>query len=183
MAVKLTLVPAEAELREDGLESFAPERVLRRPGDRHEPVAVGRDFDWLSDAALKQRIDLRVAISLVLERRLALRDLDSAGVKNDLIAQLNREAEGTRPEAPLWSASADYLRSLLVSRSAETRSVDSVPVPTRLRERLARVWPLQATDEPNELSAAIRWEIAAVAQGMTMSEWAFRTALKVENEL
>jgi hypothetical protein len=89
-------------------------------------------------------------------------------------ALLDRAAARSRATQALSAASADYLRAL--SCRTWRRNQPELDLPVRLLDRLAgREGEVLAHVELIE--SAIRWEIAAVLTGRTMSCWGSETIL------
>jgi hypothetical protein len=139
----------------------------RRPGELHEalPLPEG-SAQAIATQAADAGVGLDVAASLVLEAGLIADDtrMSSWGQGR----QSNHEA------LALPEASARYLRALTVGRKRSGAAVlprGSVAVPVRLVPRLAAA-SIGHLIGAIELEVAITWEVAAVRQGRTMSEWA-----------
>jgi hypothetical protein len=151
---------------EDLLTLQAP----RRPGELHEALPLSEDFaQAIATQATQAGVGLDVAASLVVEAGLIADDTQlTTGAQEP---QSNHEA------LALPEASARYLRALTVGRrrGAPVLPRGSVAVPVRLVPRLAAA-SIERLVGAIELEVAIAWEIAAVRQGRTMSEWALMQA-------
>jgi hypothetical protein len=156
-------------------------RVPRRPGERREPLSIDvpRCLRELADA---RGIDPACAAELCLERALVLSDLAAVDCSN-LYDELLKRASSAPITLPLPGAAASYLQTLLVARDhrdlAASAAPDQMPLTVALR-LFPRVYSV--IDELGrfgevELGQALALEIAAVANGRTMSEWAAVAAL------
>ncbi len=152
------------------VEDLLSLREPRRPGELHEALPLPADSaQAIATQATHAGVGLDVAASLVVE----------AG----LIADDTRMAAGGQGPQPshealaLPEASARYLRALTVGRrrGAPVLPRGSVAVPVRLVPRLAAA-STERLIGAIELEVAIAWEVAAVRQGRTMSEWALMQA-------
>ena len=152
-----------------------PMAILRRPGERHEVIAVPTESAaQLTQAAAYSGISLDLAVTLLAEAELALIWLRMTGRWENFAAH---------PGAPvaLSAAEADYLRALTVGRKRRTppkATQTVVSVPVRL---VARCSPDLLPGLPGELDLeqAIAWEAAALREGLQMGEWLMRQALLV----
>ncbi|MFP5363215.1 MAG: hypothetical protein ACLGI5_10865 [Thermoleophilia bacterium] len=152
-----------------------PTVVLRRPGERHEVIAVPTEnAAELAQAAACSGISLDLSVTLLAEAELAVIWLRMTGRWENFAAH---------PGAPvaLSAAEADYLRALTVGRKAKAppkAAQTVVSVPVRL---VARCSPDLLRGLPGEVSLeqAIAWEAAALREGLQMGEWLMRQALLV----
>src|SRR5688500_16354678 len=91
-----------------------PMAILRRPGERHEVIAVpSESAAQLTQAAAYSGISLDLAVTLLAEAKLALIWLRMTGRWENFAAH---------PGAPvaLSAAEADYLRALTLGRKPRT---------------------------------------------------------------
>jgi hypothetical protein len=150
-----------------------PMAILRRPGERHEVIAVPTESAaQLTQAAAYSGISLDLAVTLLAEAELAVIWLRMTGTWENFAAHPG-------PAVALSAAEADYRRALTVGRKPKTpprarQTVVSVPV--RL---VARCSPDLLRGLPGEiaLEQAIAWEAAALREGLQMGEWLMRQAL------
>jgi hypothetical protein len=154
----------------------APSLPLRpgRPGELLEPAPVTAGGQRLSEVAGQLRVDVDVAAALAAERSLLLSEL---GDDTDRAARVLDSHAHASVGTPIGAAEAAYLRSLQTRAAAQRRLDDcpSVRIPARLRRRVSEL-RFDALSEI-ELQQAVDWEQAAVLEGRTMSEWAWRTLL------
>lgn len=152
-----------------------PTVVLRRPGERHEVIAVPTEnAAELAQAAASSGISLDLAVTLLAEAELTLIWLRTTGRWENFTAP-------SGPAVALSAAEADYLRALTVGRKPKTppkATQTVVSVPVRL---VARCSPDLLPKLPGELDLeqAIGWEAAALREGLQMGEWLMRQALVV----
>jgi hypothetical protein len=175
--VRPNLTVVEPDGRPDGaarfgLENLADARQFSwRPGDRCEAVAF-RDRDALQEvtfAATRAGIDPRLAVILLAEQHLCASGLDDAEVEHlDLLA---RRQEVQIRLAPANRAYLRNLRSRVSAGEAPRIELGPLPIPVRLIDRLLSTGPDTCLDA-DRLPAALNWERAAIASGMTMGEWA-----------
>lgn len=124
-------------------------------------------------AAAEASLPVDVAGTLVAEAALLLERLDGRRIRG-AGALLDRAAGRSRPTQALSAGSADYLRAL--SCRTWRRNQPELDLPLRVLERAGnRAGELVARTEL--LEGAIRWEIAAVMRGRTMSCWGSETVL------
>lgn len=148
-------------------------RVFRRPGEMHEAYPLSEKATArLSISAQRRGVALDVAASLLLEAGLVVADIGPD------VAALRHVVEP--PTSALTGAEAGYVRSLTIGcrpGSGADRRRPHVAIPVRLLSRLA---DRSADDliDAVDLETAISWEIAAIQDGRTMTEWVFRAALR-----
>lgn len=157
--------------------------VLRRPGDHIETLWMkdgGVALRGLREAARHRQLHPDTAAAIVLERRLVTESL--ADLSDCPIDRLNHLSASQRPEVELWSAHSAYISHLLhgarSGQSSWPQNSAKISVPIRLIDRLAGDIPGQIEPPNIELRHAVNWEIAALLRGETLSEWAYRSALK-----
>jgi hypothetical protein len=166
-----------------GQEQGPPRRARAgRPGDRREPwrLTVTNGLQEVRADAKEAQLELSLSVSLVVERRLILRDLARVGASgNEQL--LDKAAREVVPATQLAPTSSAYLRSLNVGSDRLREEGDEVAIvslPLRLVDRIREVWPPRPILRKGELTGALSWEVAAVLRGLTMSEWAFLVALE-----
>jgi hypothetical protein len=116
-------------------------------------------------------IGLEGTAALVVEHWLTLRDLP---LGEPARALLRDAAAGARIERPLPAAARTYLSALMRVRPVEPeREPTGIALPVRLLRRLRRDELLEAMREGDASEGAL-WEVAAVATGLSMSEWVWR---------
>ena len=152
-----------------------PTVVLRRPGERHEVVAVpAESAGQMTQAAAYSGISLDLAVTLLAEAELAVIWLRMTG-------RWENFAVHPGPAVALSAAEADYLRALTVGRKPRTppkATQTVVSVPVRLVARCSPdLLPMLPGDL--DLEQAIAWEAAALREGLQMGEWLMRQALLV----
>ena len=158
-------------------------RVPRRPGERREPLSIDVP-PGLRELAEARGIDPACAAELCLERALVLSDLAAVDCSH-LYEELLKRASSAPITLPQPGATASYLQTLIAARDhrdlAASAAPDQVPLTVALRlfprvysviDELGRVGEI-------EVDQALALEIAAVANGRTMSEWAAFAALKL----
>jgi hypothetical protein len=151
-------------------------RAQRRPGERHEPVAIAaREATQLLSRAADAGLTADVAATLLVEARLALDWLQEAGCT---AVQLRYEP----PPVALSAAEADYLRALTVSRTRRRAArvepgVRTVSLPVRL---IARASPevVRRSVHDGDLEQAVAMEVHALRGGLLMGEWVARAAAR-----
>lgn len=179
------------------LEECVVSRVAVRAGDRHEPwtLPAGDALHALADAAAAAGVEFELAVRLCVERALVREDLRAAGAD---LARLDALAAAADVAAPVNAADCAYLRRLTRRDPAPQRRElgDAVIVglPARLSARLLTALPALAGEAPGgaaaealddlladanaDVESALAWEIAAVLDGRTISEWAPLAALR-----
>ena len=198
MATKLRAIEGQGGVEDFGLaphnsvgeplplDSNLGNPVLRRPGDHIETLWLkdGTALRGLREAAHHRQLHPDTAAAVVLERRLVI---DSLADTSDpsLIDRLNHLSTSQRPEVELWSAHSAYVSHLLHGARSGLSSWHQysakVSVPIRLIDRLADNIPCEIEPPDVELRHAVTWEIAALLRGETLSEWAYRSALKCDH--
>lgn len=147
----------------------------RRPGELHEPIALGLDAEHhLERAAGLAGQSPALAARLLLEAALLRHDLRRMGRPGDE-AVLDEAARAARVSRRMSAAEADYLRALRAPARRERSG--AVTVAVRLLARLDEI-DLVATVRGDAQQAA-RWEAAALMEGRTMLEWGLFVALRV----
>lgn len=180
-------------------------RAATRAGDRHDPwtFVASPALRQLADAAAAAGVDFELAMRIVVEGTLAEWELRSAGVDPAL---LDATAAQACAGAQLDEAARAYLRRLTAGRGAVAagaadapdafaapgaRAVADAPragarefgdavtvgLPVRLSGRLLRV-DLDALVASADVERALAWEVAALLDGRTISEWAPIVALR-----
>lgn len=144
-----------------------------RPGELLEPVPVVTGGGRLVEIAGRIRLDIDLAAAVAAERSL-LRD-DLMDPFNEAAELLDVHSAEATVIAPIGAAEAAYLRSLRKHATLGQRFDEclSVRIPARLRRRLADL-RFDSLSE-GDVRQAVAWERAAVLEGRTMSEWAWRT--------
>jgi hypothetical protein len=158
------------------LETFA---VRCRAGDRNEPWSLQASpaLARVATVAGREGIDFELAVRLCVESALAAADVLQAGVDAEL---LDRVALRARVGSELDDRDAAYLRRLTrVSpyRPQPTAAGVRVGLPVRLTARLLGV-PIDALLESANPVRARAWELCALLEGRTISEWAPLAALR-----
>ncbi len=170
--LRLAALPQEAADEFDDL--IGPPQM--RPGELHEryPFLVPAAF---LRAARTRGIPVSLAVSVVCERQLAVSEL--TGATGLAVALLDDAARRETPSTALSELASDYARTLVAAISgpieAEPAQGPAV-IPTRLESRLRAAEVLVQLDAA-DIDVALWWELAAVASGATMTEWALRKAL------
>jgi hypothetical protein len=164
----------------------ATERARRRaiacrPTDALEPwrVEVGTGLRQLAARATAAGLALDTAAAVVIERALVTRE---RALDPDVLLDLDRRAQLSRPGIGLCAATAAYLRELgnVANDSVALRARTVViALPARLNDRIRSPERLPELMDPAALSAALAWERAAVANGWTLTEWALAQLLEL----
>ncbi|HST40086.1 MAG TPA: hypothetical protein VLK58_11280 [Conexibacter sp.] len=179
------------------LDECVVSRAAIRAGDRHEPwtLPAGDALHALADAAATAGVEFELAVRLCVERALVREDLRAAGAD---VARLDALAAAAVVAAPVDAADCAYLRRLTRREPAPQRRTlgDAVIVglPARLSARLLAALPALTGEEPDgaaaaalddlladanaDVASALAWEIAAVLDGRTISEWAPLAAMR-----
>jgi hypothetical protein len=149
-----------------------------RPSDRLEPwpsSAAARKA--LAHAAREQCVAFETAAVVVVERSLLDDEFARRGLA-PLTPVLDEAARAAKVEVALAEPQRAYLRALYPSRNSAAPNTMPAPVvlPMRLTDRVASA-TLEACLRAELLDSALAWERAAVAAGLTMSEWAAWAAL------
>ena len=159
------------------VEELLVARVAVR-GERNEPwtLSVTHDLRALDEKSARAGLDLELALRLVTETALVCGDLTALAVP---LATIDEAAAGAAVGRAVDPSHAAYLRRLTASPPRLPRALDALVVaglPTRLSTRLLAV-DLAELIRGASLARARSWEIAAVLEGRTISEWASLTAL------
>jgi hypothetical protein len=176
-------VPVQRRLRAVAVDTPAPplpdvswlcEVGPRRPGEFHEPIALGS----AAECQLKRAADLAaqspsLAGRLLLEAALLRHDLTRIGRSDDEVV-LDEAARAARVSRRMSAADADYLRALRAPARREPGG--AVTVAIRLLARLDDIDVVVALG--GDAQQAARWEAAALMQGRTMLEWGLLVALR-----
>jgi hypothetical protein len=157
-------------------ESFA---VSCRAGDRHEPWPLhpSPGLTRIATVASREGIDFELAARLCVESALAAADLRETGLNP---AILDRVALRARVVGELDDRDAAYLRRLVrVSpyAPAPTAAGVTVGLPLRLTARLLGA-SIDGLLEAADPVRAVAWELSALLEGRTISEWAPLAALR-----
>jgi hypothetical protein len=149
-------------------------------GERNEPwtLPVTDDLRALDTDAARAGFDLELALRLVTETALVIEDLELLDVSFE---RLDALAAGATVRGTVDPCHAAYLRRLTASSPRAPRDLDAFVVaglPARLSTRLLAV-DVPALVGRADLERARTWEIAAVLEGRTISEWAPLTALRM----
>jgi hypothetical protein len=155
-------------------------RVVRRPGELHEALALSREAaGWLAREAAGQRLNADVLGTVLLEAALAAGDVGD-----------ERFARMDPPDPPLdggrgrmlSAAEAAYLRTLTIARRSQAPRPAPAPaviaVPVRIAGRLAGVDVAEALGAVRG-ETAIAWETAALIEGRTLAECILLCALRL----
>lgn len=153
-----------------------------RPGEFREPVTID---DPEANAALVAEAEAcglgpSQAASLMVEGLLLHRDLARMGFgADDASVRLDQAAARSRVSRPLADRDAAYLRALTAGGRPPAGAAPQPPrlsVSRRLLRRSTREELALAVTVP--LEPLVRWEVAAVCEGRTLTEWAFATLLE-----
>lgn len=163
------------------LEECVVSRAAVRAGDRHEPwtLAVGDALRALAEAAAAAGVEFELAVRLCVETALVRDDLRPAGID---LAQLDALAAAAVVATRVDAAGCAYLRRLTRREQASARpralgDAVIVGLPARLSARLLAA-DLDDLLANADVESALAWEIAAVLDGRTISEWAPLAALR-----
>jgi hypothetical protein len=172
--------------------SLGPAVGRPRPRGSARRSAPGRPSDQLTPwwapqvqalrsivrAATSHRVSLDIALTLVLERALAVEELST--VEPALPGLLDAQAAAARPDSALDGASALYLRQLAGGNSsAAGPSTGPQLIPVRVAARVQHADDRRVAELlGGDLALAISWERAAVLGHRTMGEWACSQALR-----
>lgn len=168
---------AVAQSRDEALEFV----VSTRAGDRLEPwalpssPAVTRVLEQAAGAGL----DPELAVRLCVEHALVRATLCAVRVDPRLVDAL---ASGQRFEQRADDRDAPYARrlTLTATRAERPATPSTVGLPLRLAGQLADA-DLAALLRDADVEQARAWELAALADGRTMSEWAPVAALRAQS--
>lgn len=169
------------------ISGAAPERPVSgfkthssRPGEHHVGLAVTltpQAHDRYR-AAQRCRLPGGLCLALIVERWLVEEDLREAcpPEANEVIAYLDAAACAAVGSLRAAAPAAEYLRALLglAAVPPSQRRVGAavvVPIPTRLSSRVGEA-ELQRAVSGVTVQQAVRWELAALAEGRVMAEWA-----------
>lgn len=154
-----------------------------RAGDRLEPWALPASpvVARLAERAAAAGLEPELAVRLCVEAALARIALNHAGVDPRLVDQL---ADAPRFQQRLDDRDASYARRLTHAAggraTATQRPLTTVGLPIRLTAQLADV-DLADLLRDADPARARSWELAALADGRTMTEWALLAALRAQN--
>jgi hypothetical protein len=130
--------------------------------------AIGPDF---RAAAADAQLDVELAVTLALERKLALVDAETVGLADGFARPyLNRHAAEAKVTRELTGPLSSYLR-VLTGRAFAPPPPDRISLPVRIYPRVLSLKLAEAL-APQTLAEALAWERAAVLSGRLMSEWA-----------
>ncbi|MDW5597224.1 hypothetical protein VSS74_22950 [Conexibacter stalactiti] len=161
------------------LEECVVSRAAVRAGDRHEPwtLPVGGALAAVADAAATAGVEFELAVRLCAEAALVRDDLRAVGAGvGALDALAGAAVVATRVDA----SDCAYLRRLTRRGAQERRTLGDaviVGLPARLSARLLAV-DVDDLLANADVESALAWEIAAVLDGRTISEWAPLAALR-----
>lgn len=146
-----------------------------RPGELHEryPGSVSATF---TSAAAARGIATSLAVSVVCERRLTICEMQAGAQTLDAIDDAARRQMPTRAVSCLMSM---YARTLVAALSGHPVGAPASGPPVicmRLANRLRAAGTLVQL-RADEIEIALWWELASVACGATMTEWALRQLL------
>jgi hypothetical protein len=176
-ANSLHVVPIPGFETLPSVEDLLGRAEIRRPGELHEALHLSRPAaQRVASAAAEATLAIDVAGTILLEAALVVMDAADAG------RALATPARGPVVRRALPAAEADYLRSITMRRPpcAAGPPPTTISVPVRLTGRLVEI-DAEAALVSVEIEIALAWEIAAVAAGRTMSEWALWTLLSVRS--
>lgn len=149
-----------------------------RPSDRLEPwPSSAAALKALARAARERCVAFETAAVVVVERSLLDDEFARRGLA-PLTPVLDEAARAAKVEVALAEPQRAYLRTLCSSRAGTVSNTMPalVLLPMRLTDRVASA-TLDACLRAELLDSALAWERAAVAAGLTMSEWAAWAAL------
>jgi hypothetical protein len=139
----------------------------------------------LALAVANSNLDTSCAVELCLERALVVHDLAAVGYPQ-LYERLLTVAGKIPVRRALPAAKARYLQMLIAARdldplhaTADGASGAIVDVPYRLFPRVTAIVDEIVSAGVDHLAEALTLEIAAVADGRTMSEWTALAALRL----
>lgn len=158
-------------------ELFGPAEI--RPGELHEPLGFLVPPTFEQEAA-DLGVPLALATVAVIERSLAIGLLPS----DTDVRALDQRAAATvmqgRPSRDL----ANYARRLvgaLQRRVTTPENSGALMVPIRIADQM-RARQITPELDPGCIRAALQWELAAVASGLTVAEWTLRETLRDYSE-
>jgi hypothetical protein len=172
----LRVIPGE-RIRAARVDEAVVTRTAMR-GERNEPwtLCVDDGLRALAAHAAELGLDLELALRLALETALATAELTALRVDLDA---LDRIAGGAAVDRTVDACHAAYLRRLTTAAPCDPVELDALflaGLPVRLSTRLLSA-DLAELLAAADLERARAWEIAAVLDGRTISEWAPLTAL------
>jgi hypothetical protein len=153
-----------------------------RFGDWREPIAFDlSETEALARAARTVRVDVGIALTVLVERALLLCDVDALGHDLD-DTRLVLELEAAEPSVVLGPGrpNAGYARALNGSAVPGTEPRGRFSLPARILERANEGLVRSALAErPLEraLAEAVAWERAALADGRLLADWALLVLL------
>jgi len=156
-----------------------PVTALRtRPDDRPSWIEVAVPLEtqqrWRGSAR-SARLPVDVWVSLLLERSLIAEEL---GDSYRAVVEQAHEVLAV-PRLPFGDARRRWIRQLTVGAPVTPDELPSLVLPGRLVARLApaATMPRLVSLNGMDLSDARALELAAMASGLTMEAWAYRSAL------
>lgn len=186
-ALRLVLGDVDRQLAPSELPPLISAQ-LNRPGERHEGIEVERDqLDTIGTTARELRLPVEVCARLTIERHLAVRQITEAVGSatapergRTYVDHLNQVAAAARADCELTPPTAAYAQMLLFgTATALSGSIGDrvrVSLPMRLLAIVDADIVRKALDE-GDVAAARNWEIAALLNGQSLSEWAALIAL------
>jgi hypothetical protein len=167
------------------VESCEPNAFVAgsRAGDRLEPWALPATsvVARLAERAAAAGLDPDLAVRLCVEVALAQVTLRQVGVDPQTVDRL---AEAPRFQRRLDDRDAAYARRLTHAagdpQPGPTRSLATVGLPLRLTAQLHDVDLTDLLRDADPVQAR-SWELTALAEGRTISEWALLAALRAQN--
>ena len=125
-----------------------------------------------------------MAVAVVVERELVLEaSLSNTGTA--VTDMLDERAKEATVRSGGSAAACSYVRVLLavLQRPGVEVATDApVVVPVRIGDRL-RATGYQPRLHPRDIASAVRWELAAVLAGQTLTEWALTELLRAGSGL
>jgi hypothetical protein len=154
-------------------ELLGPVEIHR--GDLHEPLdcQVPPAFE---QTAAHLGVPLVLAAVAVIERSLAIGLLPRGANLRALDQHAAAATMQGRPSLDL----ANYARRLVAAlqqRVAAPKSPGALTVPVRVADQM-RARQVTPELDPRCIRNALQWELAAVASGLTVAEWALRDTLR-----
>ncbi|MGH2905344.1 MAG: hypothetical protein ACRDKI_01080 [Solirubrobacterales bacterium] len=161
--------------------AVAPARLgnaVARPSDHRRPwqVADAAFLKSLKEAATCHRMTETAVASIALEYSLLVAETSTWCSAEILLSRCEGELD-LPIHGRLSPTSSAYLRSLLYGSQAisiDAGAETCLNLPIRLTDRADDPIAVIAGFDFLTLPLAISWETAAAAQGLTMTEWAFR---------
>lgn len=146
----------------------------RRPGELHERLWLSTELDSsLRAGAAEAGVAVSTTAAILIEFALLSADLRGLALDPET---LNSAAVRCKIARRLSAAEADYLR-LLSARRWSRPDEGPITAPVRLLGRLPLL-DLGKSLDLERLDRALQWEIAALAEGRTMTEWGLHAALQ-----